>query len=74
LPRLTGPLGLWWFPILNFLLQFLSKPEKTEASKQIYPLYNVERWKVVRGENGLPTEIIVYREVKAGKNHAKTVV
>lgn len=55
--RLVGPLGIWPFPILNFILQLL-------AFRQSVAVENVEEWEVVRDEEGLPKAIIVKRTVK----------
>jgi len=65
LPYLRGPLGLWPFPILNWLLQFFSVFQQGTAQQRKSPLLeNIEEWQVIRDEEGLPKSIIVKRTVK----------
>jgi hypothetical protein len=58
---LRGPLGLWPFPILNFLLSILqvSSLQTSRLTAQ-----NVETWELVRDERGRLVNVVVHRKVE----------
>ena len=64
----TGPLGLWSFPILNMLLEILGTYKAATASPRGTSLRataeNLEKWKLIRDATGRLKEIEVHREVK----------
>ena len=63
----TGPLGLWSFPLINRILELLAQyrvriPASTAHLKATAE--NVERWQVLRDDRGRLKYIEVHREVK----------
>ena len=62
----SGPLGLWAFPLLNMLLEILGRyrPAATTAASLKATAENVERWQVLRDDRGRLKYIEVHREVK----------
>ena len=57
--RITGPLGIWPFPLLNFLLEVVRAFRGQEGTK----LSNIERWEAYRDEKGRLI-VEVHREVE----------
>ena len=66
----SGPLGLWAFPLLNILLEILRSYRPAAATTRMNmtslkaTAENVERWQVVRDDRGRLKYVEVHREVK----------
>ena len=57
-----GPLGLWSFPILNFILQMM-QGQRTSAIRPVAGrIRNEEKWNWT-DYKGRPREFIIHREV-----------
>lgn len=70
---ITGPLGLWRFPLLNRIVGLLRggsrRRSKGEMHRKMAPgmtlaAENEEQWELVRDRHGRITEIIVHRRVE----------
>lgn len=77
--RLTGPFGLWPFPVINFLLRLVNSFTTGFAGSRGFrqsrfrpnetlqlSAENVERWELERDKGGRLSAVIVHRELKEG--------
>ena len=67
----SGPLGLWAFPLLNMLLEILGRYRPAAATTRMNmtslkaTAENIEKWQIIRDPaTGRLSGIEVYREVK----------
>lgn len=65
LSKLSGPLGIWSFPILSFLREFLQKQKVSipERQKPLVTARNLEVWEWTN-RRGEPQTLTVHREVE----------
>lgn len=71
---LSGPLGLWKFPLLGMLFNMLNKSEGSHTPvntvqepaqpKQRVFTQNEERWEMMRNRKGELTGIVVHRKLE----------
>jgi len=59
---IVGPLGLWPWPVLNFLLSFIYYA-RLRTGVGSSTVENVEEWELVTDERGELKKIIVHRRV-----------
>ena len=73
--ELSGPMGLWKFPLLAILLKLIGKGDSSKSrgttqrpSRQSFipktVAENEERWEMVRDKKGRLVEIVVHRRVE----------
>jgi len=64
MPYITGPLGLWPFPLLNFILKILQQTHFSQTNRSGHNVVeNVEKWEWV-DYKGRKREIIIHRKVR----------
>jgi hypothetical protein len=69
-PRFKGPLGIWVFPILNFIYEFIQSIKSRSRPSILPRIYlsqgfeNVEEWEIIRDETGRLKKIVAHRKVR----------